>query len=144
MAAGKDRHFLDGLKMKRKDDIRPPKTARAIVLRDGDIGLATAEQLCSAWPYYEYRGFQSARLHRPMYDGGHVADTEHAWRNRYEGIVFIGEEQWRVLQEEMFKLRKQAELLDTTLRTIYFTAKRAYVDIPSRMNDKQTNPCTTK
>lgn len=112
--------------------------SEALVSRGGVIGIVTnVAEVEGAAGYLCYQGFLSPSMHGFIYDGGYALADE---------VAPISHEQYRILAKEIFKLHKQAELVENSMRVL-FNAKRKgtpqYVTYQSKMN-KTDNLCTTR
>lgn len=102
---------------------------KAVVVRDGAIGLAVNVKTTDVPGFVSYEGFKTAYIHKYLYDSGIV---------ERRNVAYIGDAQYLALVKELYKLQKQAELVETTLRTIFLANKEipAYITHQSKINEQ--------
>ena len=110
--------------------------SEALVSRDGVIGIvANVVEVEGAAGYLCYQGFLSPSMHGFIYDGGYALADE---------VAPISYEQYKILAKEIFKLHKQAEIVENSMRAVFRaqkTGKPQYITYQSKMNNE---PCTTR
>ena len=124
-----------------EDDRIPDTTidyprSEALVSRGGVIGVVTnVVEVEGAAGYLCYQGFLSPSMHGFIYDGGYALADE---------VAPISHEQYKIMAKEIFKLHKQAEIVENSMKAVFRaqkTGKPQYITHQSKMNNE---PCTTR
>ena len=110
--------------------------SEALVSRGGVIGIVTnVVEVEGAAGYLCYQGFLSPSMHGFIFDGGYALADE---------VAPISHEQYKILAKEIFKLHKQAEVVENSMKAVFRaqkTGKIQYITHQSKMNNE---PCTIR
>lgn len=110
--------------------------SEALVSRGGVIGIVTnVAEVEGAAGYLCYQGFLSPSMHGFICDGGYALADE---------VAPISHEQYKILAKEIFKLHKQAEIVENSMKAVFRAQKTRnpqYITYQSKMNNE---PCTTR